>query len=86
MANLTVRNLDESLKASLRLQAAEHGVSMEEEVRVILRDAMARRALRKACKRNIAEEIHSLFAPLGGVDLPDLPRETDRDPPDFGKW
>lgn len=27
---------------------------------------------------------HSLFAPLGGVDLELPPRELARDPPDFG--
>jgi len=37
MASLTIRNLDESLKTKLRLQAAQHGCSMEQEVREILR-------------------------------------------------
>lgn len=40
MAALTIRKLDESIKRRLRVRAAEHGVSMEEEVRVILRDAL----------------------------------------------
>jgi len=39
MASLTVRKLDEALKASLRLRAARNGRSVEDEVRVILRDA-----------------------------------------------
>jgi phosphopantothenoylcysteine decarboxylase/phosphopantothenate--cysteine ligase len=39
MASLTVRKLDESLKALLRLRAARHGRSVEDEVRTILRDA-----------------------------------------------
>ena len=39
MASLTVRQLDERLKKRLRLRAARHGRSMEDEVRVILRDA-----------------------------------------------
>mgnify|MGYP001102400252 FL=1 len=29
MASLTIRNLDDSLKAELRLRAAQHGRSME---------------------------------------------------------
>ena len=41
MASLTVRQLDETLKKLLRLRAARHGRSMEDEVRVILRDAAA---------------------------------------------
>jgi phosphopantothenoylcysteine decarboxylase/phosphopantothenate--cysteine ligase len=39
MASLTVRKLDEALKASLRLRAAKNGRSVEDEVRVILREA-----------------------------------------------
>ena len=39
MASLTVRQLDDTLKRLLRLRAARHGRSMEDEVRVILRDA-----------------------------------------------
>ncbi len=39
MASLTVRQLDDKLKALLRLRAARHGRSMEDEVRVILKAA-----------------------------------------------
>src|SRR6202034_169787 len=39
MASLTVRQLDDKLKKLLRLRAAQHGRSMEDEVRVILRQA-----------------------------------------------
>jgi plasmid stability protein len=40
MASLTIRHVDEATKQRLRLQAARHGVSMEEEVRRILREAL----------------------------------------------
>lgn len=40
MATITVRAIDEDLKARLRVQAAQHGRSMEEEVRQILRQAL----------------------------------------------
>ena len=39
MASITIRHFDDGLKQKLRLQAALHGCSMEEEVRVILRKA-----------------------------------------------
>ena len=42
MAALTIRNVDESIKQSLRIRAAQHGVSMEEEARRILREALVR--------------------------------------------
>ena len=39
MASLTIRKLDDAIKAELRLRAARHGRSVEDEVRFILRDA-----------------------------------------------
>jgi plasmid stability protein len=41
MASLTIRNLDEETKRALRIRAAQHGVSMEEEARRILKAALA---------------------------------------------
>ena len=41
MPSLTVRQLDEKLKQRLRLRAAKHGRSVEDEVRTILRAAAA---------------------------------------------
>jgi len=43
MANLTIRKLDDALKAELRQRAAANGRSMEDEVRVILRDVCHKR-------------------------------------------
>jgi plasmid stability protein len=40
MATLTIRNLDEHTKAQLRIQAARHGRSMQEEARTILREVI----------------------------------------------
>jgi phosphopantothenoylcysteine decarboxylase/phosphopantothenate--cysteine ligase len=40
MASLTIRNLDEAIKADLRLRSARNGRSVEEEVRVILREVV----------------------------------------------
>lgn len=42
MATLTIRDFDDDLKAELRVRAAEHGRSMEAEVRAILRSALTR--------------------------------------------
>lgn len=39
MASLTIRKLDDAIKAALRVRAAQSGRSVEEEIRVILRDA-----------------------------------------------
>ncbi len=81
MASLTIRNLDAPLKLMLRVRAASHGRSMEEEVRVILRDALSEAPQRL----HPAEAIRRRFADLGGVELPEIARGPDRDPPDFSE-
>ncbi|TMJ34326.1 MAG: toxin-antitoxin system [Alphaproteobacteria bacterium] len=40
MAQVIVRNLDDAVKRKLQRRAAQHGHSMEEEIRDILRDAV----------------------------------------------
>jgi antitoxin FitA len=77
---VTIRNLDEPLKARLRIQAAVHGRSMEDEARDILRVALNRESVKPA---NLAAAIQRRFAPLGGVELPEVLREPMREPPDF---
>src|SRR6202051_3771807 len=39
VASLTIRKLDDAIRDELRLRAARHGRSVEDEVRVILREA-----------------------------------------------
>jgi antitoxin FitA len=70
MATITIRKLDEKTKSRLRVRAAHHGRSMEEEAREILRSALTSSP---AAKSNLAEAIRSRFAALGGFDL-ELPR------------
>jgi len=80
MATLTVRNLDAALKERLRVRAAQHGHSMEAEVRDILQNTLngpERPAV------NLYQRIRSRFAPLGGVDLELPPRELAGEPPRF---
>ena len=66
MATLTIRKLDEKIKARLRIRAAHHGRSMEEEAREILRSALRTSVPARA---NLAYAIHQRFAPLGGLEL-----------------
>ena len=40
MAQIVVRNIEEDVKTQLKQRAAQHGWSMEEEVRQILRNAI----------------------------------------------
>lgn len=76
MATLTIRNLDEALKTRLRLQAASHGCSMEQEVRDILRRAVQRTSL----GADFAERIHRRFVGLDAEMLPIPERRPARLP------
>jgi plasmid stability protein len=80
VAAITIRNLDETLKARLRLRAARRGKSMEEEARDILRAALSSEPKRTS---DLGQTIRKRFAALGGVDLPELARAPIRDPVDF---
>ena len=80
MASITIRKLDDGLKARLRIHAARQGRSMEDAAREILRTALSDRPRGAA---NLAEAIRQRFAGLGGVEL-DLPaRDAAREPPKF---
>jgi len=81
MASLTIRNIDNSLKAQLRQRAARHGHSMEAEVRVILSQILNA----PAGEHNIAAAIHRRFEPLAIDSLPIPPRQAVRNPPEFGE-
>jgi antitoxin FitA len=77
MASMTIRNLDEKLKARLRMQAAKHGRSMEDEARDILRSALSTASVRTA---TLAKSIRRRIEQLGGVELQIAPREPMREP------
>ena len=83
MASITIRNLDDDLKKRLRIRAAEHGRSMEEEARDIIRDALAKSPEQGKTGLDLFDEIRALFEPLGGMELEIPPREPGREPPHF---
>lgn len=78
MATLTIRKLTDATKGKLRVRAAENGRSMEEEARRIIEDAVG-----PDDNVSLAEAIHRIFAPLGGIDLELPPRQPVGEPPDF---
>ncbi|BBF82339.1 FitA-like ribbon-helix-helix domain-containing protein [Asticcacaulis excentricus] len=78
MASITIRNIDDALKERLRIRAATHGHSMEEEARLILKQAVG--GISGPGLLALSKE---LFGGDKGVEL-DLPsRDSDRDVPDF---
>lgn len=78
MASITIRKLEDGLKAKLRVHAARQGRSMEDAAREILRAALSDRPRGSA---NLAEAIRQRFAALGGVELDLPPRDPAREPP-----
>ena len=79
MASITIRNLDDDVKRRLRVRAAEHGRSMEEEARDILRQVVGQ----PGAPKNLGQTIHARFAAVGGIDLPPTKRSPMRPTPDF---
>ena len=76
MASITVDNIDDGLKQRLRVRAAGHGRSMEEEAREILREVVGK----GIPPDDLAAAIRKRVAALGGADL-DIPeRESMREP------
>ncbi|BBX96689.1 FitA-like ribbon-helix-helix domain-containing protein [Mycobacterium lacus] len=73
MATLTIRDFDDDLKAALRVRAAEHGRSMESEVREILRAVLER----PSSGPGMATRIRQRFSDIGDADL-ELPNRTER--------
>ena len=74
MASLTIRNIDDSLKATLRMSAAANQRSMEEEARQILK----RFLLQKKCAEGIGTRIAKRFSKDGGIELPPVSRSLPR--------
>ncbi|MFM7658997.1 MAG: FitA-like ribbon-helix-helix domain-containing protein [Burkholderiaceae bacterium] len=81
MASITIRNLDDNIKQRLRVRAAEHGRSMEEEAR----DILWRVVSDAAAPRDLAAAIRARIAPTARADLELPAREPMREPPQFGR-
>ncbi|MGB5736088.1 MAG: hypothetical protein WBM40_16750 [Thiohalocapsa sp.] len=76
MANLSVRNIDDEIVAQLRMRAAKQGLSMEEEVRRILRQAVA-------APERLGDLAVELFSPAYAGPRLELPERETHDPMGF---
>jgi plasmid stability protein len=83
MGSITIRKLDDQVKLKLRVRAAQHGRSMEEEAREILSEATVDVGKKSALAPFLA--IRERMAELGikGVKLPKYKRGPMRKPPTF---
>ena len=80
MASIIIRDPDEALVSRLRIQAAVHGRSIEDEAHDILRSSLNQEPEEP---KNLGTAVNALFEPFGGFDVPDMPREPMREPPTF---
>lgn len=80
MASLTIRGLDDAIKTKLRLDAARHGVSMEEAARRILRRALT---VSEKDAGGLGSRVRTYFVAAGGVDLVLPERSAPRGSGDF---
>jgi len=76
LASLSVRNIDNDTVAHLRVRAARHGVSMEEEVRQILKSAVA-------TPEQLGNLAVRLFSPAYGGEELTLPKRETSAPMEF---
>jgi plasmid stability protein len=81
MAQVIVRNIEDEVKAGLKQRALQHGWSMEEEVRQILRQAVCQAG---PSRSGLGSRIVARFASIGLTEpLPELRGEAAR-PMDLG--
>lgn len=80
MAAVSIRDLDDRVRDRLRLRAAQHGRSMEAEIRAILSAAVSE----PGQSPGLGVALLSRFGSIGGVDL-ELPTRTSAPrSPDLG--
>ena len=77
MANLSIRKLDDDIIARLCIRAAYHQVSMEEEARRILRQAVTP-------SKRLGDLSIQLFGVESGVEL-ELSQHAPHDPLSFAR-
>jgi len=70
--NLSVRKIDEDVYKRLKFRAEEHGISMEEEVRRLIAQAVS-------VPENLSALALECFGPDNGMDL-DLPPRQSHEP------
>ena len=83
MSTLVIPDLDDDTLARLRVQAADRGLSAEEEARQILAERLRRAVSSSAGTETLADAMRAIFNPLGGHDFPNVRERGGRPLPDF---
>jgi len=80
MTQITLKNLDPQLTQHLQQRARQNKRTIEAEITAILASVLNPSA---PTAPNLATAIQQRFAEVGGVELPEIPREPIRNPPTF---
>jgi len=79
MANISIRKLDKTAYMQLRMRAAKHGLSMEEEARQIIYQAVS-------APERMSSVFQKYFGEKNGIDLDVLnQRNNPHEPMDFNE-
>ena len=82
MTNITLNQLEPQLLQRLQQRANQNGRTVEAEITAILTSVVAP-TLPSPTEPDLATAIKQRFAEVGGVDLPEIPREPIRNPATF---
>jgi antitoxin FitA len=80
MSNITIDQLEPDLSHRLEQRAAQHGRTIEAEIKSILSSVLIPEA---SPQLDLATVIDRRFADLGEFELPETPRDAMRAAPDF---
>ncbi|WP_414552470.1 FitA-like ribbon-helix-helix domain-containing protein [Anabaena sp. CCY 0017] len=80
MSNITIHQLEPDITKLLEERAAQHGHTIEAEIKAILQSVLASEL---SPKINLAAAIEQRFANLGDFELPEITREPMRTAPSF---
>lgn len=80
MTSITIDNFDDALGDRLQERAKSNGRSIEAEARQILSDVLTQE---NRPPLNLALAIKQRFSQFGDFELPTIPREPLREPPNF---
>lgn len=82
MTTITLKHLKPQLTQLLQQRANQHGRTLEAEITAILTSVLTPE-LPLQSTLDLATALERRFATLGEFDLPEIPREPIRTPPDF---
>jgi antitoxin FitA len=80
MSNITIDQLEPDLSQRLEQRAAQHGRTIEAEIKSILSSVLNPES---SPQLDLATAIDRRFADLGEFELPEIPRDAIRAAPNF---